>query len=191
MATFLLTWNPDGKAWSGGGYERVVEAHASGRSLSDRWGVGIRKSGIAAGDRAFLVRQRRERGIVASGFFLGEIYTAEHWEDPARLSTYADVRWDILLPVADRLPVSDLRQSVPMVAWDHLQGSGVLVASPGDRRLEQVWSRHTDGAPRDAPSGSRTEGRPAPPGPSGRRSANSGQAREARLPGDRADVLRG
>jgi hypothetical protein len=74
MATFLLTWNPDGQGWPDAEHEAAVEAAAAGRALLERWSVALRKSGIHIGDRAFLVRQRRERGIVASGRFTSEIY---------------------------------------------------------------------------------------------------------------------
>lgn len=130
MRTFLLTWNPDGP-----GRSSLV-----GLTGVHRWGVGIRKSGIAEGDRAYLFRQRHERGLVASGWFDSEIYPGEHFDGSGRITTYADIRFDLVLPVADRLDVTLLKSRVPTVAWDHLQGSGVEVKAPD--LLDELWSAH-------------------------------------------------
>lgn len=143
MATFLLTWNPQAGGWSPSEYSTVVAANAAGTPVLGRWGVGIRRSGIAVGDRAFLLRQRRERGIVGSGWFESEIYTAPHWRGGSSgPTTYADIRLDVLIPIHDRLPVDELQHAVHGVAWNHLQGSGVQAYSPGDEQLEQAWAAH-------------------------------------------------
>ncbi|WP_306205720.1 hypothetical protein [Actinoplanes sp. RD1] len=133
MATFLLTWNPGGRGMSESG---LVPG------LRGRWGVGIRRTGIAPGDRAFLLRQHRQRGLVAAGRFTGGIYADEHWDGSGRVTTYADVAFDEVVAVADRLPVELLRAEVPGVAWNHLQGSGVQVRPPHDRDLEDLWRDH-------------------------------------------------
>lgn len=144
VATFLLTWNPAAGGWSPAEYDVVVETSAAGEPVFGRWGVGIRRSGITVGDRAFLVRQRRERGIVASGRFESEIYSAPHWRGGSGATTYADVRFDVLIPIADRLPVAELLPAVPGVPWNYLQGSGVRAYPPADGQLEQVWAAHLE-----------------------------------------------
>jgi 5-methylcytosine-specific restriction enzyme A len=70
MTTFLLTWNPDGQGWPEDDHAAAVEAATAGDEPAERWSVGIRKSGVSIGDRAYLVLQHHERGIVASGWFL-------------------------------------------------------------------------------------------------------------------------
>lgn len=147
MAVFLLTWNPDGDGWPDVDYRQKVQGAAAGRSHAGSWSVAIRKSGIRIGDRALLMRQSHERGLVASGIFASEIYEAEHWDDPGATTTYADVDWDFLLPVEDRLPVEHLKTAVPAVKWDRLQGSGVLVRSPHDASLEALWLEHVHASP--------------------------------------------
>jgi hypothetical protein len=148
VATFLLTWNPEAGGWSATEYDAVVEASAAGAPVRGRWGVGIRRSGIAAGDRAFLLRQRRERGIVASGWFESEIYAAPHWRGGARQpTTYADIVLDVLVAVRDRLPVPELQQVVPGVSWNYLQGSGVRAHAPSEEKLERAWTAHLRGLP--------------------------------------------
>src|SRR4051794_39117206 len=75
----------------------MFKATAVGRMTSGRWSVGVRTRGLSAGDRVFLLRQRTDRGIVASGYLSdGSIFEAPHWAKPHRLSRYAYVTWDLL-----------------------------------------------------------------------------------------------
>ncbi len=150
MPVFLLTWDPDGEGWPDPDYQAQVDGLA-GNQHADRWSVAIRKSGISRGDRAFLMRQHHERGLVASGTFTGGIYTDQHWDGSGRLTTYAPIKWEHLLPVEDRLPVEDLKAAVPGVAWDRLQGSGVLVRPPDDGALEALWASHVQATPHRLP----------------------------------------
>jgi hypothetical protein len=142
VASFLLTWNPDTARWSDAEFDEAAERSAAGHALPSRWGVGIRKSGIAVGDTAYLVRQRRDRGIVASGRFASEIYEDVRWDGSGRTTTYADVRFDVIVPLVDRLPVVLLKHQVPAVPWDHLQGSGVRVPARSEPGLEALWLAH-------------------------------------------------
>lgn len=123
MAVFLLTWNPDGNGWPD--YQDWAEGMAGGPPRASNWSVGGRKSGISVGDRAFLMRQRHERGLVASGTFTSEIYVDDHWEIRGATARSANLDWECVLPIEDGLPVKDLKAAVPGVIWDRLQGSGV------------------------------------------------------------------
>jgi len=176
VPTFLLTWNPDGQGWSTVAHEAAASKNDAGTSLECRWGVGIRKSGISVGDRAFVLRQRHERGIVASGRFTSEIYTAPHWGDPRRPTTFADIDLDVLLPVEARLPVEELRHLVPGIPWNHLQGSGVRAAAPGDAELEEIWAAHVHGVRGGRGWSARCGHRPAPVGDRGPAGSGPGTA---------------
>jgi len=142
MATFLLTWNPDKGAASD--EAKRIEATASGYVWVGDWSVGSRKKGIAPDDYAFLVRQHRERGIVASGSFTtGRIEEGPHWDrKPGHLARYAQVSFDTWLPAEDRLPIEALQRDVPEVSWDRLQGSGVKVGEAVAERLARLWIEH-------------------------------------------------
>lgn len=153
MKTFLLTWNPDGAGWAAADYNRAVDALGAGRPIkARRWSVAIRKSGISEGDRAFLMRQHHERGIIASGrFATGKIYEDDDWREPGKLTRYADINWDTLLPVGDVLTVEKLKTQVPGVHWDRLEGSGVMARSPSGAQLNRLWDRHVSATPYRAP----------------------------------------
>jgi hypothetical protein len=64
VTTFLLTWNPD--KWVESDEKAMIEATASSNAWIGNWSVSARKQGIAPDDYALLVRQHRDRGIVAS-----------------------------------------------------------------------------------------------------------------------------
>ena len=145
--TFILTWNPDTEGWPEADYRRAVARSERGQITKERWSVGSRTGGISPGDRAFMLRQRRERGIVASGRFASEVFEDEHWADPKRTATYAEVDWDRVLDYGDRLPTELLEQAIPGAHWAP-QGSGTELRPPASAQLEALWERHTRPLPR-------------------------------------------
>ena len=141
--TFILTWNPDRWTWPDDEYPRAVQATAAGGSWDDRWSVGLRTKGILTGDRAFLLRQKRDRGLVASGIFVSELEPDKHWDGSGRPTMYAQIAWDTVLDVEDRLSVDLLKAKVSEVPWDRIQGSGVAVPASSVQELAHLWSDHT------------------------------------------------
>jgi 5-methylcytosine-specific restriction enzyme A len=155
VATFILTWNPARSKWPHGQYQQAVQTTARGGIWPGPWSVALRTGGISAGDRALLLRQHRERGIVASGVFASGLELDEHWDGSGRQTRYAQVDWDTIVDHEDRLPVEVLKASVPEVPWDRLQGSGVLVPSHATEKLSDLWARHVRGPlyPDELPAG--------------------------------------
>ncbi|HET6534165.1 MAG TPA: hypothetical protein VFH03_26590 [Actinoplanes sp.] len=156
MTTFLLTWNASETGYARTNYRSDIAATAAGRTVRGRWTFGSRRGGTAPGDRVFLLRQRTDRGIVASGTLAdGVIFPDAHWTgDPRRLTYYADVLWDHVLPVADRLSLEDLRHDVPGHHWHAVFASGQQVRPPNDRLLDDRWARHLADLSPHSPSGS-------------------------------------
>jgi 5-methylcytosine-specific restriction protein A len=151
VTTFLLVWNPDNWPWPDSDFDTTVALTDAGRRVDGRWSVGIRRQGIEPGDRAYLVRQHRDRGLVGSGEFTSDIYYDQHWDDSGRLTTYADLAWQVLLPVDDRIPVEVLKSKVSGVPWDRLQGSGVRVAGAAEAQLDRLWSKYIDASSYQSP----------------------------------------
>lgn len=151
MRTFLLTWNPDRWPWPQAAYDQEVAETAAGKTTQGRWSTGSRRSGIEPGDRAFLVRQDTDRGLIASGTFATRIRERKHWDGSGRMANYADVDWEVIVPVEDRLPVTELKIRVPAVPWDALRGSGVQVSAEASRALSGAWEEHVDGIPFQGP----------------------------------------
>src|SRR4051794_40075692 len=103
MATFVLTWNPD--SWTDGEEWLAMNAGLATpvKPAAEPWSTGVRRSGIAPGDRAFLLRQRRDRGLIGAGRFTTEIYEDMHWDGSGRSAFFADVDFDTITTTDDRL----------------------------------------------------------------------------------------
>jgi hypothetical protein len=141
--SFILSWNPDRWTWPAEELAEAVRVTAAGKSWAGSWSVGARKRGIAPGDRAFLLRQGRDRrGIVASGVFTSGIEADEHWDGSGRPSVSAQVNWDTVLEADDRLPVQVLKDKIPDVSWDRIQGSGIAVPGSCAQDMAGLWADH-------------------------------------------------
>ena len=143
MGTFLLTWNPvvwpDGVEW----LDETAGTASASSPVPGGWSVGTRKGGIKPGDTALLLRQHHDRGIVASGCFTSEVYQDEHWDGSGRLANNADIDFDLIVAVDERLTIEVLKSVVPEIQWDRLQGSGVRVPDSVEPKLLELWHQHS------------------------------------------------
>lgn len=140
--TFILTWNPSSWDWPAADYRSTVRRTAAGHRVKGQWSMGVRRGGVVKGDRAFLLRQHSERGIVASGYFTSEVFEDRHWDGSGRDTTYALVDWDVVVDTDDRLPIDILKAAVSGIAWDRLQGSGTQAKATAAQKLENLWAKH-------------------------------------------------
>lgn len=118
----------------------MVQRTRDGEAHQSNWSVGQRVKGIEDGDRIFLLRQGEHgRGIVARGQVASEIYYDDGWrEGDAREAGYVDVVWLEALPIADRIDLTELVQTIPEYGWKTVYGSGRDV-SKYESRLEDLW----------------------------------------------------
>ena len=145
MATFVFIWDPTNSSYPADDYTADVAVTAAGGVVEGRWSSGSRRRGLHAGDRAYLLRTRVDRGIVAAGRLVdGEVFTDRHYEDPSRLKSYTRIGWERILTAEDRLPIEELLRDVPGHGWNTVYGSGQQVRPPADALLEDVWRRHLD-----------------------------------------------
>lgn len=142
MATFILTWNPKLWSWSDDDYSHAVTTTAKGGTFQSRWSVGGRRGGIVPGDRAVLLRQNFDRGIVASGTFASEVFLDDHWADPSRLTPYGRVDWQHVVISDERLETSILKSAIPDIKWHYLLASGVKVPDDCEEVLWSLWYDH-------------------------------------------------
>ena len=137
----ILTWNPD--IWN---MDWVQESQRmiQGSSGSETWSVGNRRGGIVPGDRLLLLRQARDRGIIASGTATSTVYEDPHW-DPQRLGTawFVDVNWEKQVRIEDRLTIKKLQEIAPDTHWEPA-ASGTQVRESDASRVWQVWLSHHD-----------------------------------------------
>jgi hypothetical protein len=145
VATFVFIWDPTNSSYPADLYAAHVATTAAGGVVDGRWSTGSRRHGLRPGDRAFLLRQRVDRGIVAAGHLVdGEVFVDRHFEDPSRLKAYTRIRWERVVAADDRLPVEELLHAVPGHGWNTVYGSGQRVRPPADARLADVWRRHLE-----------------------------------------------
>lgn len=145
MSTFLFIWDPTNSSYGAELYAAHVAVTAAGGVVDGRWSTGSRRRRMTGGDRAFLLRQRVDRGIVAAGRLVdGEVFVDRHFEDPARLRSYTRICWERILAADDRLPIEELLRDVPGHAWNAVYGSGQQIRPPADVTLAEVWRRHLE-----------------------------------------------
>jgi hypothetical protein len=144
LTAFLLIWDASDTGYPPANHAADIAATAAGKIVPGRWSFGSRRNGTAPGDRVYLLRQRTDRGIVASGTLAdGVIFPSEDWQArPGRSTYYADVLWDRVLAVPDRLPFEDLLHEVPGHDWRHIYGSGQQIRPPAEAELGRRWADH-------------------------------------------------
>lgn len=139
---FLLTNNPKKLELDADQLAAWIDATSEGKLVEENWSTGGTKKKIAAGDRAFLLRQGvSNRGIFASGLFTSSVYQYEHWDGSGALANYADVRWDTFLDPEDVLPIESLQSEFPSTQWEP-QGSGTQIPGAVVAPLEAMWKEH-------------------------------------------------
>lgn len=150
MALFILTWNPikwerarnadvgTADEW----WDGEVTRWLNGETIDTDWSTGSRDSGIGKGDSGILLRQGRDRGMIALGQFTGEWRNSRHWDGRAATLKYACIEFTQLVDTEDRLPTETLMRKIPDVKWRYLMQSGVQVSSDDEREILSLWKDH-------------------------------------------------
>ena len=139
--TFILTWNPDACIIEDDEYREYVDLTTHAGELCGSWSTGNSKHTISPGDRFFLLRQGRDRGIIASGHFDSEVYQEESWDGSGDLANFADVIFDEWRPLNERVTIEELFESIPECSWNSFRSSGCSITPEVAIALEAVWSR--------------------------------------------------
>ena len=144
MAEFILTWNPTKWTMPDVEYNERLARAERGEEIADTWSTGGRTGGIIFGHHAYLLRQHHDRGLIARGRFVSEVYQDDHWDGSDRTANFADLVWSDWLSVDDRLPLEQLKSAVPALTWDRVQGSGVRVPQASVLLLDALWAQHLE-----------------------------------------------
>jgi 5-methylcytosine-specific restriction protein A len=150
MTAFILNWNPSKWAMPDEAFDQAVEVTAEGGEHPARWSVGVRTDGIEWGDRAYLLRQHQDRGLIAEGYFTSGVTQGDHWDGSDRLANYADIAWTTWLPLGDRLPTETLIEQIPAINWNRLQESGTRVPHAESEALAVLCEDHLDSVGRSS-----------------------------------------
>jgi hypothetical protein len=114
---------------------------ARGRRSTMPWSTSNNKS-VVAGERFFLVRQATGRGIIGAGSTISDVFLGPHWDGSDAEVKSVTVEFEILLPIADALPIDDLEAADLGIKWNRIQASGIRVPPDAAARLEMLWRRH-------------------------------------------------
>ncbi|MCC3273440.1 restriction endonuclease [Arthrobacter zhangbolii] len=142
MRSVLLVWDtgrPD--AWASGYGPAVAAVAATGESSWRCPPAQNLQAPAAPGDEVWLFAAGSTAGggLLGHGFVPGE---ADATGGPAAGSAGAgQIRFDLLLPLGEHLPVADLRTAVPEVGWGALRTGGT-VPPAGLPPLRRAWSVH-------------------------------------------------
>lgn len=140
MSTYIVTWNPLTEGWTE--YASDLAAWSAGQHVERNW--AFRNRSVDVGDRVFMLRQRDQRGIVASGYVVGGPLVQEDWrrDSEGEPTTYVPIRFDAIVAVDDRLSIDELTSEVSDVDWNSFYFSGRLVPEPAASQLGQLWNVH-------------------------------------------------
>jgi len=147
MASYLVTWNPlvrpNGlEVFPDDDYRQTMRALAGGIVVRDRWSVSNNWKVIQKGDRVYLLRQRKDRGIVGSALVQGDPFQETHWDGtPGKLTWYVPIEWERLFEIEERILIARLKELDSTQDWEP-NGSGISIRNP--KRLERLCDERWD-----------------------------------------------
>lgn len=137
----LFTWNPDKFKISDRQWNREILQIQDSGFLYGRWSAGNSTRLIKPQDKAFLYRQGNQRGLVAYGTVISDVYQDLSWNEEAEedeLTNYVEIQWTAMLPIEKRLTSERLNKELPYVSWVR-QASGTTVESRAHTKLLKLW----------------------------------------------------
>jgi 5-methylcytosine-specific restriction protein A len=159
MTAMILVWNPD--EWNEWTYPAVLEQVAETGWFLASWELDVRElegqaggqAGFAgSGTEAWLVLQGSHgRGLIGHGVIVSERPARRlHEPDagsgaplgppPSTPALYVRVAFDALLPAGDQIPPGVLKEALPGIDWDAVNGSGLAVEPSAEPLLRGLWS---------------------------------------------------
>jgi len=139
----LLTWNPDKFFVSDRQWNREIRQIQDCGFLYAQWSTGNNRKTIKPDDVAFLLRQGRDRGIVAKGIITTDVFQEPTWEedvDEDALKNYAEVTWTSMVPIEKRLTIETLKTTFPNASWSPF-ASGTTVDPLIHEQLLAIWDQ--------------------------------------------------
>jgi hypothetical protein len=143
MSTIVITWNSAG--WNWPDLPRALAQVSAGTATRQSWATGNTKF-IEVGSRVFLLRQGPEpRGLMGSGFTVGPVFQAPHWDAVRAASgeqaNFVTVDLDVLLePHPGKLLDQRVFEDGALGAyhWEH-RASGQALPDDVADALELAW----------------------------------------------------
>lgn len=131
-------WNIADREWS----RRLRQINDCG-FFYDQWSCGNSKQ-MKPGDTALLLRQGTERGIVARGNVISEIFEDGSWnqeDEEEKIVAYVEISWLQQVRIENVLRLEELQQHLPNVHWTPFS-SGTKVSNEYCSELIKLWEAH-------------------------------------------------
>jgi hypothetical protein len=140
--SILFTWNP--KRFDFPEYEEIIESTRQGVPYIRRWSSGIRED-VQVGDRALLLRQKLDRGIIGFGTVVSEVFRDDTW-DQARSNQvrYVQIEWKVMRPADNRITHEWLMENLGdanQVSWNMIYAGGYKIPEDVADVLENILTR--------------------------------------------------
>jgi len=143
MNVVLFTWNPDKWNIPTRQWNREIRQIQDCGFRYSQWSVGNSTKIVRPGDTALLLRQTRDRGIVAKGTVTSEVFEEISWNEELEKDAtdhYVEITWSTQLPIDKRLRLEDLQTLLPDVSWVRYS-SGTTVDPKFHDQLMTLWDQ--------------------------------------------------
>ncbi|OZE26982.1 hypothetical protein CH278_25855 [Rhodococcus sp. 05-2254-5] len=142
--SFFVLWNGSDEGLDPDERRDMIDETTNGISYQGNWSFGRGYGNPLNGDRVYMLRTGKNRGVVASGELIADgAHPDEHWDEGGGTAMYVDVSWDVMLNDDDRLPVEEVQRALTDFKFP-VQNSGRLVREPSASILAKLWSGHLD-----------------------------------------------
>jgi energy-coupling factor transporter ATP-binding protein EcfA2 len=140
--SLLITWNPSNWDWND--YDNAISVTQAKGDYELEWSCAKRST--QDGQRVFLllIGTKDQNGIIASGYAVGESFSALHWDpkraDAGEYINKIKVRFDKILDYREDHYIyqSVLEERFPNQHWSS-QSSGITIRSEYTDALENLW----------------------------------------------------
>ncbi len=113
---------------------------AAGQQISTTWNTGTRRRGIKPGDRGVVVKVgTHPKGAIGLVTVMSDIWIGPHWNPEAKRAEtgFVDLQLDVLLPVDEPVPLTELNLLAPHVRWTPRM-SGTEIPFEAVRAVEEL-----------------------------------------------------
>ena len=139
---FLFTYNPAQFGWVN--YKEDVKKTHNGSLVREPWATNTTQ--VKIGDTAYLMMLGNvvQRGIIAKGTIVSEIYETDHWKPEkaaeGKKVKKVDIDWDWLIDPENEeiLLQSELKEKFPNQQWSP-QGTGIAIKNEYTEELLNLW----------------------------------------------------
>ncbi len=138
---FILTWKSENWTWEN--YDQHVADTKDGKTVEEPWTT--KSKGVVAGDRVFLLRQGKVRGLTGAGRAASDCHLDEREHEWRKTQPWCiQAAFDTVLAEDEVLPTETLIERIPRIDWRHIFASGNSVPTDCLVPLENLWKSHLE-----------------------------------------------